>query len=295
MRNIILLSAIIFITMTAPANAAIKVVATLPWLGSIARDIGQDKVTVTTLIKSSQDPHSIEAKPSMIAAMRQADIAMYNGLDLEVGYLPILIESSKNRAIQTGKAGNFNASVYVDAIEKPPVADRSNGDVHPLGNPHYHLSPKNIKRVAIGMGDAMAAVDHVNGAFYKANAAAFVKKVELKQKEWAGRNLKKKPFFAQHKFFEYLAIEYGFPVLAYLEEKPGIPPSSAHIERLIANAAMLHPRAILTTDYHGPGPAKFFSSKTGVKTVVVPHDVGADGTKDWFSLMDAVFKTLEEA
>ncbi|HIJ97379.1 MAG TPA: zinc ABC transporter solute-binding protein [Desulfuromonadales bacterium] len=294
MKNI-LLTLLITISMVAPANAAIKVVATLPWIGSIAKDIGQNKVTVTTLIKSSQDPHSIEAKPSMIAAMRQADIAMYNGLDLEVGYLPILIESSKNPAIQTGKAGNFNASVYVDAIEKPSVACRCNGDVHPLGNPHYHLSPKNIKKVVIGMGDSLAGVDHVNAAFYKANAAAFVKKVEQKQKEWAGRQLKKKPFFAQHKFFEYLAGEYGFLVLAYLEEKPGIPPSSAHIERLIANAAMLHPRAILTTDYHGPGQAKFFSSKTGVKTVVVPHDVGAAGTRDWFSLMDAVFKALEEA
>lgn len=291
----ILLTLLISVTLVVPAHAAIKVVATLPWLGSIAKDIGQDKITVTTLIKSSQDPHSIEAKPSMIAAMRQADIAMYNGLDLEVGYLPILIESSKNRAIQTSKAGNFNASAYVDGIEKLLVADRSNGDVHPLGNPHYHLSPKNIKKVAIGMGNAMAAVDHANAAFYKANAAVFVKKVELKQKEWAGHQLKKKPFFAQHKFFEYLAGEYGFAVLAYLEEKPGIPPSSAHIERLISKAAILHPRAILTTDYHGPGQAKFFSSKTGIKMVVVPHDVGAAGTKDWFSLMDAVLKTLEEA
>ena len=294
MKNIAL-TLFILIALAAPANAAVKVVATLPWIGSIAKDIGQHKVTVTTLVKSSQDPHSIEARPSMIAAMRQADIAMYNGLDLEVGYLPILIESSKNREIQTGRAGNFNASVYVDALEKQSVADRSNGDVHPLGNPHYHLSPKNIKRVATGMGDALASVDHANAAFYKANAAAFVKKVEQKQKEWAGRQLKKKPFFAQHKFFEYLAGEYGFPVLAYLEEKPGIPPSSAHIERLISNAAMLHPRAVLTTDYHGPGHAKFFSSKTGVKTVIVPHDVGAAGTKDWFSLMDAVFKSLEEA
>ena len=294
MKNI-LMTLLISITLAAPANAAVKIVATLPWLGSIAKDIGQHKVSVTTLVKSSQDPHSIEAKPSMIAAMRQADIAMYNGLDLEAGYLPVLIESSKNRAIQTGKAGNFNASNYVDAIEKPAVADRGNGDVHPLGNPHYHLSPKNIKKVVIGMGDALASIDHANAAFYKANAAAFVKKVELKQQEWAGRHLKKKPFFSQHKFFEYLAGEYGFTVLAYLEEKPGIPPSSAHIERLIANAAMQHPRAVLTTDYHGPGQAKFFSSKTGVKAVVVPHDVGAAGTRDWFSLMDSVFKALEEA
>ena len=294
MKNIVL-TLLISIALAAPANAAIKVVATLPWLGSIAKDIGQDKVSVTTLIKSSQDPHSIEAKPSMIAAMRQADIAMYNGLDLEVGYLPILIESSKNPAIQIGKSGNFNASSYVDAIEKPAVACRCNGDVHPLGNPHYHLSPKNIKRVVIGMGEALAAVDHANGAFYKANAAALVKKVELKQKEWAGRQLKKKPFFAQHKFFEYLAGEYGFLVLAYLEEKPGIPPSSAHMQRLIANAETLKPRAILTTSYHQVFLSKFFSSKTGAKTVVVPHDVGAGGTTDWFSLMDAVFKALEEA
>ena len=294
MKNILV---IIFAVMAfaAPASATVKVVATLPWIGSIAKDIGQDKISVTTLVKTSQDPHSIEAKPSMIAAARQADILMYNGLDLEVGYLPILVESSKNPAIMIGKAGNFNASSYVDAIEKPAVNCRCNGDVHPLGNPHYHLSPKNIKKVATGMGEALAAADHANASFYRANAAAFVKKVEQKQKEWASRQLKKKPFFSQHKFFEYLAGEYGFLLLAYLEEKPGIPPSSAHIERLIANAAMLHPRAILTTLYHGPGPARFFSTKTGVKTVFVPHDVGAEGTKDWFSLMDAVFNALEKA
>lgn len=293
MKNL-LIAALIALALAGNAQAAVKVVATLPWIGSIAKEIGGDKVSVTTLVKTSQDPHAIEARPSMIAAARKADILMYNGLDLESGYLPVLIESSRNPAIQNGNPGNFNASLAVDVIEKPTAVDRSLGDVHPLGNPHYHLSPRNIRKVALAMGERLGAVDRVNAPFYRANAAAFVRKIEEKQRGWGGGQLKNRTYFAQHRFFEYLAVEYGFRIVAYLEEKPGIPPASAHLERLIAGAASHRPRAILTTGYHAPGPARFLGGKTGIKVVVVPHDVGAAGTTDWFSLMDAVFASLEK-
>ena len=111
-------------------------------------DLGKDRIKLTVLVKPSQDPHQIEAKPSMILAARKADVIMYNGLDLEIGYLPLLIESSKNPKIQPGKPGNFDCSRFVSVIEKPTAVDRSLGDVHPLGNPHYHLSPRNIRNIA---------------------------------------------------------------------------------------------------------------------------------------------------
>jgi zinc/manganese transport system substrate-binding protein len=278
---------------TAPAHAAVKVVATLPWIGSLAKEIGKDKVDVTTLVKVSQDPHSIEAKPSMIAAVRRANIFMYNGLDLEVGYLPILMEAAKNPAINPGNAGNLNCSVYVATREKQAAPSRDHGDVHPLGNPHYHLSPLNIRSVAVGMGERLAKVDQANAEFYRGNAARFSAQVDRKIKEWQGRKLKGKQFVSQHKFFEYLAAEYGFRILGYLEEKPGIPPSSAHIQTLIAGIARQKPDAILSTEYHDQKVAQFVSSKTGVKTIIVPHDVGAGGSKDWFSLMESVIKVLE--
>jgi zinc/manganese transport system substrate-binding protein len=279
--------------LASPACAAVKVVATLPWIGSLAKEIGKDKVAVTTLVKVSQDPHSIEAKPSMIAAARRADILMYNGLDLEVGYLPILMEASRNPTINPGNVGNFNCSVYVNALEIPTSSGRENGDVHPLGNPHYHLSPVSIKKVASGMAERLAKVDPANAGFYRDNAARFTARVDRKMKEWQGRKLQGKQFVAQHKFFEYLAADFGFRIVGYLEDKPGIPPGSAHVQALIAGITRQKPAALLSTSYHDQKVPQFVSSKTGVKTKVVPHDVGAGGSTDWFSLMDAVIKALE--
>ena len=126
---------------TTPAFAGLNVVATLPWIGSLAKEIGKDKVNLTVLVKPNQDAHMIEAKPSMILAARKADIIMYDGLDLEIGYLPLIIESSKNSKLMPGQTGNFDCSQFVTVVKKPTTVDRSMGDVHPLGDPHYHFSP----------------------------------------------------------------------------------------------------------------------------------------------------------
>ena len=155
----IALVALFYFFLTSPSFAKINVVATLPWIGSIASDLGKDRINVTTLVKPSQDPHLIEAKPSMILASRKADIIMYNGLDLEIGYLPLLIESSRNPKIQPGQKGNFDCSRYVTVLEKPVSVDRSMGDVHPLGNPHYHFSPGNIGRIVDGMAQVLSEID----------------------------------------------------------------------------------------------------------------------------------------
>jgi zinc/manganese transport system substrate-binding protein len=230
----------------------------------------------------------------MILEVRRADILMFNGLELEIGYLPVLVESSRNPKVQPGNPGHFDCSQFVEVIERPAAVDRSMGDVHPLGNPHYHLSPRNIYRVTGGITEILARVDPGNEGFYRANLAAFQEKFKEKEKQWAGHNLRGKKFIAYHKFFEYLANEFGFEIIGYVEPKPGIPPAAGWVERIIELAKRMKPDAILTTPYYGIREVTFLTQKSGVKYAVVPHDVGATpACKDWFSLMDQVLAALE--
>jgi zinc/manganese transport system substrate-binding protein len=278
---------------SSPVLAKLNVVATLPWIASIATEIGKERINITTLVRPNQDAHQIEAKPSMILAARKADAIMYNGLDLEIGYLPLLIESSRNPKIQPGKAGNFDCSRFISVIEKPTAVDRSQGDIHPLGNPHYHLSPQNVRGVAEGMALGLAALDPDNADFFRANGAAFKARLDEKLKAWQQKPLRGKRFIACHKFFEYLAREYGFELVGYIEPKPGIPPSAGHIEVLIDLAKRTKIGGILTTAYFPTTAPDFLSRKTGIKVIIVPHEVGCtDAAKDWFSLMDLVFTAL---
>jgi zinc/manganese transport system substrate-binding protein len=287
---ILLIALLLFAT---PAFAKVKVVATLPWIGSVANEIGKGQVEVTTLVKPNQDPHMVEAKPSMILATRKADILMYNGLDLEIGYLPVLIESSRNPKIQPGKPGNFDASHFVTVLEKPVSVDRSMGDVHPLGNPHYLYSPARILSVAVGMAGALSAIDPSHADAYKSNLSTFREKFRAKQKEWNTLPTKGRRFIAYHKLFEYLAADFGFTITAYVEPKPGIPPSAGHIERLIETIKASRPDGILTTPIFGRKEMDFLAQKTGVRGVILPHDVGATpGAKDWFSFMDQALSAL---
>lgn len=292
MRSLII-SIFVALFIVTPAFAGLNVVATLPWIGSIVREIGKDKITVTTLIKPSQDPHYVEAKPSMILAGRKADVIMYNGLDLEVGYLPLIMESSKNSRIMPGKPGNFDCSKFVIVIEKQGHVERSMGDVHPLGNPHYHYSATNTIRVAEGMANALASLDRTNADLYKANYKAFATRFNEKQKQWKTLNLKGKKYIAYHKLFGYLANDYGFQVVDYMEPKPGISPSAAHIEKLIEEMKNAKPNGILVTSSHGLKDAESLGAKTGVKVIALPQDVGAlQGTDDWFAFMDKVLAAL---
>ena len=290
----ILFSLLIIATLTTPAYAKLNVVATLPWIGSIASELGRDKINVKVLVKPSQDPHYIEAKPSMILATRNADILMYNGLDLEIGYIPLLIESSRNSRIQPGQPGNFDCSRFVNVIEKQQTADRSMGDVHPLGNPHYHFSPSNILRVARGMAQELSNIDSNNSSFYRTNLSSFEKKLGNKQMQWGKRSLRGKRFVAYHRYFEYMANEFGFQIVGYVEPKPGIPPSAGHIEGLIENMKKSRPDGILVTPSYGREEAESLSKKAGVKVILIPQDVGSvPGTNDWFSFMDTVLSSLQ--
>jgi zinc/manganese transport system substrate-binding protein len=291
-RILILILGLLFFA--GPVSAKTNVIATLPWIGSLAGDIGKEKVKVVTLVKSNQDPHYVEAKPSMILEVRKADLLLYNGLDLEVGYLPVLIESSRNPRVQPGSPGHLDCSRFVDPIDRPTRADRSMGDVHPLGNPHYHLSPRNIYRVAEGITQGLSRVDPVHEGLYRANLHSFQERFREKQKGWSEHGLEGKKFVSYHQFFEYFALEFDFQIIGYVEPKPGIPPSAGHVEKLIEILKREKPHAILATPYNGEKEVRFLSQKTGVKYLVVPHDVGVNAeAKDWFALIDQVLASLK--
>ena len=277
-----------------PAAAKLNVVATLPWIGSVTEAIGKDRINVTVLVKPSQDPHQIEAKPSMILAARNADLLIYNGLDLEIGYVPLLIESSRNQKIQPGHPGNLDCSQFIDVIERHQAVDRSMGDVHPLGNPHYHMSPANMARIVRGITRTLSELDPANSAFYAANLKSFEDRLKEKQKQWSLIPVRGKRFVAYHKYFEYMAKEFGFELIGYVEEKPGIPPSAGYLERLVESMKRTKPDGILVTPYYGRREVEALSRMTGVKMIIVPHDVGSvPGATDWFSLMDTALQALK--
>ena len=292
--KICILPFLIMFFFATPSFAKVNVVVTLPWIGSIANEIGKDRINVTTLIKPGQDPHYSEAKPSMVLAARKADVIMYNGLDLEIGYLPRIIESSSNPKIQPGKRGNCDCSRFIDPIEKLSSFDRSMGDVHPLGNPHYHFSPGNVLMVAEGMAAALAELDQAGADFYRANFKAFAGKLREKQKQWMSLPLSGKRYIAYHRMFEYLAADFEFQIIGYIEPKPGIPPSATHIERLIRDMKKSRPDGILTTGVYGKKEAESLSAKTGARVIALPNDVGAGkGLDEWFGFMDAALRSLQ--
>jgi zinc/manganese transport system substrate-binding protein len=290
----IFLSFLLLLMLTTPAYAGLNVLATLPWIGSAAKEIGKDKINVTVLAKPNQDAHFLEARPSMILAARKADIIMYDGLDLEIGYLPLIIETSKNPKLMPGQLGNFDCSQFITVLEKPTTVDRSMGDVHPLGNPHYHFSPSRVLRVAEGIARLLADADKGNAGFYAANYNAFAERFHVKEKQWHTVPLQGKKYIAYHKYFEYLAAEFGFQLISYIEPKPGIPPSAAHIEGLIETMKKEKPAAILVTPAYGMQEAESLSTKTGVKVAVLPHDVGSmDDTGDLISFWDKIITSLK--
>ncbi len=293
-----LLCILLLLLLAVPAHARVNIVATLPWIGSLARDIGKERVEVSVLVRPSQDPHYVEARPGMILTLRKADILLYNGLDLEAGYLRVLVESSRNPRVQPGMPGNVDCSMFIEAIGKEVNVDRSMGDIHPLGNPHYHFSPENILRVAEGIAAILADIDVKGMAFYKANLDAFRKRLKKKQGEWSRLPVRGKRFIAFHRLFEYLARDFGFKIIGYIEPRPGIPPSAAHLERLVRLMEQENPDAILITPLYGRREARWLTQKTGVKTIVVPHDVGAampkGSTEDWHGFMDRILGAIVE-
>ena len=280
------------------AHAKLNVVATTSDLGAIAREIGKDKVEVTSLAKPTEDPHFVDAKPSFIVKLNKADMLIEGGLHLEIGWLPNLVVGARNKKILAGENGYLVASAGVPIIEVPTTADRAMGDVHPMGNPHFMLDPINGKIVAAHICDRLCQIDAANCNYYKDNLKDFTKRLDQKFSEWQ-KTLE--PFrgtkiVTYHKTFPYFANRFNLNVVGALEPKPGIPPSPTHINSLIPMMKNEGVKLILIEPFRERKTPEFVASQTGAKVVVFPIMVGGQKeTDDYLSIFDYTINQIVSA
>lgn len=272
-----------------PALAAVNVLACEPEWGALATELGGERVNVYSATTALQDPHRIEARPSLIARARSADLVVCTGSDLEVGWLPLLFTQSGNAKIQPGTPGYFEASQFVARLEIPKTLDRSMGDIHPGGNPHIHLDPRNIAKVAEALAARFAQVDAVGADAYKARLAAFQPRWQAAIERWEreGARLKGVPVVVYHKDMSYFIAWLGMREAGSLEPKPGLPATPAHLADLVERMKREPAKVILYSAYNSAKPAEFLSSRSGIPAVMVPFTVGgSDKAKDLFGLFD---------
>ncbi len=277
------------------AAAAVNVLACEPEWAALANEIGGDRVTVNSATTALQDPHRIEARPSLIARARSADLVLCTGSDLEVGWLPLLFTQSGNARIQPGTPGYLEASQFVVRIEIPKVVDRAMGDVHPGGNPHIHLDPRNIAKVADALAARLAQIDAPNADAYKARLAAFLPRWQAAIERWEkdAARLKGVPVVVYHKDNSYLIAWLGLREAGSLEPKPGLPATPAHLAELVERMKRDPAKAILYSAYNSAKAAEFLASRTGIPAVMLPFTVGgSDKARDLFGLFDDTLARL---
>ena len=277
------------------ASAAVNVFACEPEWASLARELGGDKVSAFSATTAMQDPHHIEARPSLIARLRNADLLVCSGSELEVGWLPLLLTQSGNGRLQPGSPGYIEASQFVRKLEVPRVLDRSLGDVHPGGNPHIHTDPRNIAKVAEVLAQRLAQVDPGNAALYRQKETEFQKRWQAAIARWEAQaaRLKGVPLVEHHKGFSYLIDWLGMREVGDLEPKPGVPPTTAHLAQLVEQMKAQPAKMIVYSSYDDPRAAQFLSQRTGIPAVMLPFTVGgSDRAKDLFGFFDDLIARL---
>lgn len=293
-----LLSTLLLALAALPAWASLNIFATVPEWGALAKEIGGEQVTVYTATTAFQDPHRIEAKPSLLAQARRAQLVIAAGADLEIGWLPLVVRDSGNSAIQPGRPGYFAAADYVNRLDVPTVLDRAHGDVHAAGNPHTHLNPHNVLKVGEALAGRMAELDAANAAAYQSGFKAFAGKWQLAMARWekAAAPLRGVPVLVHHSSFTYLVNWLGMKEVGALEPKPGIEPTSGHLSGLLARQQTTPARMVLRAAYNQDGPSQWIAGKAGLPAVLLPYTVGGTAeAKDLFGLFDDTLQRLLKA
>jgi zinc/manganese transport system substrate-binding protein len=291
------LSAALCCLFALPARADLNVVATLPDLAAVTKAVGGDKATVTALALPTQDPHFVDAKPNLALAINKADLLILAGLDLELGWLPTLQIGARNSKIQSGNPGYLDASQFVRVLEAPVVkVDRSQGDVHPGGNPHYMHDPRMAIAVARGIQERMAQLDPKNAATYKANLDKFTAEVEAARGGWEKRlaALKGVPVVSYHKTTAYLADWLGFETIAYLEPKPGIPPTPSHVAQVLMQGRQRKVRLVVQEEYYPPSTSKLIAPKIPAGIVILPSGANLREGETYLQREERLVKALEQ-
>ncbi len=277
--------------------AKLRVVTTYPYIKDMTQKIGGDMVKVSALAKGNFDPHTIVPKPSLIGKVRQADMLVINGAQLEIGWLPPLLQQANNQKVRSGGNGFLDLSNHVKLIQVPESVSREHGDIHPAGNPHFCLDPYNLPKIAKAILDKLSELDMENMAYYDKNYHQFmatwkqkVAEYDKKFSEFSGKN-----YIEYHKNLDYLLERYHMKVVKTVEPLPGIPPTPKHCLGLIRLVKNIKIEKILHDVYHSKKSSKFLSDKTGIPYEVMPHDVEAvKEAKDIFSLYDEIYRRLKK-
>ncbi|TZF90374.1 metal ABC transporter substrate-binding protein [Cognatilysobacter lacus] len=297
MKSLLISAVLLAAAVAMPAQAKIRVFACEPEWGSLVHELAGDKVDVDVGTSALQDVHVIEAKPSLIAKVRAADMVVCTGAELEVGWLPQLIRQSGNAKVASG-AGNFMAAAQVKTLERPSALDRANGDVHPDGNPHIQMDPRRVLIVAQRLDARLAQLDPANAATYQQRLAGFQQRWLAAMARWKAQAapLKGRKVVVHHISWVYLWDWLGMQQIGALEPKPGVPPTSAHLASLISTTKAANTLAIVRAAYQDPKPADWLAERTGVKAVTLPLTVGGDAqSKDLFGLFDSTISKLLQA
>lgn len=295
MRILLSLSGLVFATLAAPAFAALNVLACEPEWGALTRELGGDKVNVFDATTALQDPHHVQAKPSLLARARNADMVVCTGSQLEIGWLPVLLQQAGNPRIQPGQPGNFEAARFVRMLEVPASVDRAQGDVHPGGNPHIQTDPRNIGAVAVGLAKALAAADPANSAYYEDRRRDFAARWQGAILRWQQQAapLKGTVIVVQHKGFPYLEEWLGLRELAALEPKPGVEPTSGHLAEVLARLKQQPARMVVRAAYNDGRASEWLSERAGIPAVELPFTVGgSEKAKDLFGLYEDTLQRL---
>jgi zinc/manganese transport system substrate-binding protein len=277
------------------AGAQLRVVATTPDLASVAREIAGDRANVVALAKATEDPHFVDAKPSFVVTLNRADALVEGGAELELGWLPPLLENSRNSKIAAGAPGHIVASEGIRLLEIPTSFDRSKGDIHSLGNPHFMIDPVAAKTVARNIANHLGQIDPKNAATYNANLAKFNGRIDAKLAAWQQQlaPYRGAKIVTYHRDFIYLAQRFGLTIVDELEPKPGIAPSPAHLAQVIGKMRANNVKVILVQPFQNRKTAETVARQTGAAVLDTPQQPGAaSNTNTYFAMMDNLVGAL---
>ncbi|HTQ00276.1 MAG TPA: zinc ABC transporter substrate-binding protein [Casimicrobiaceae bacterium] len=289
--------AVVLLAAAAPAWCALNVFATVPEWGALAQELGGDKVNVYVATSALQDPHHVEAKPSLIARVRNADLVVATGAELEIGWLPLVTQQAGNPRVQPGKPGYFEAARYVALLEKPERLDRAEGDVHPGGNPHIQTDPRNILKVSQPLAARLAELDPANASFYAARQKGFAEKfaaaIAIWEKDAAA--LRGAPVVVQHKDWTYLFAWLGINEVGALEPKPGVEPTTAYLSEVLETIKQKSPKMVVRAAYQSDRASQWIAERAKINVVTLPFTVGGDEqAKDLYGLFDDTLARLRK-
>ena len=281
--------------MTAATGfAQLRVVATIPNMGMLAREIGGSEVTVRVMAPPDRDAHYLEARPSMMAALRRADIVVAVGAELEIGWLPAAIQGANNRRIQSGQPGNFEAARHVELLWDDKPANRALGDVHPMGNPHIYLDPQRMATAGHALATRLAQLNADKADYFKANATAFEQKIAEQVPQWQKRAKGAPGVIPYHSDPDYLLNLLNVPILGHIEPLPGIPPTAAHLRSLVRKYTGQN-GMFWTMNFQPGAPAEHLARELSWNAVQLPSQVPIDGTiEDYIKMIDAWVDSLKD-